>query len=391
MPNFHTPSLNLQAMPISHDGYSFEFAASSSDSKEILIYTSYKDKSFFLVVQKKDDYFLVKNDKLSKISPIFIIQNALKAFRDLHNVQTTYSNIESKKSIEHFQKSDRYIKDIKFFANDFEFSKEIWVEVGFGSGRHLLYQAKKNPNIQFIGLEIHSPSIEQVIKQCKLQNIENILICKFDARVFLELLPSNSVGRIFVHFPVPWDKKPHRRVFSRAFIDESIRVLKQKGTLELRTDSQNYYEYSFNLFNSLNQAEFIIRKNLDLDISSKYEDRWKKMQKNIYDLTLINNHLSPQKETKQKLEFKKSVDLEKIKSNFKNEVIRGDGFFVHFEKIFDCGKNCLVMRLSYGANEACEHQYLIFNDNKIQYFPSEPLPTMQNLKAHKKIEEFLYG
>jgi len=34
------------------------------------------------------------------------------------------------------------------------------------------------------------------------------LILDYDARVFLEFLPSNSAKQIFVHFPVPWDKNP---------------------------------------------------------------------------------------------------------------------------------------------------------------------------------------
>lgn len=142
-------------------------------------------------------------------------------------------------------KHSPYLKEIEFFANHFNVEREVWVEIGFGSGRHLLYQAKKNPHIQFIGLEIHKPSIEQVLKQCELQGIENILVIDYDARLFMEFLPSNVVGRIFVHFPVPWDKKPHRRVFSAAFIEEVLRVLHLNGTLELRTDSQLYFEFTF--------------------------------------------------------------------------------------------------------------------------------------------------
>jgi len=57
----------------------------------------------------------------------------------------------------------------------------------------------------------------------------------------MELIPSNIVGKVYVHFPVPWDKKPHRRVISTSFIEESRRVLKVGGQLELRT--QRYCHY----------------------------------------------------------------------------------------------------------------------------------------------------
>ena len=390
MPNIQTQKLELANFPAKKDGYLFEYIATQKDGRESLISVKFEDKRFFLVLIKRENDYLIKADKLSKISPIFIIKDALKAFCDLHSLDLTFSNIGGKKSPILTNKNDHILKDIEFFANEFKSSKEIWVEIGFGSGRHLLHQAKENPNIQFIGLEIHTPSIEQVIKQCKLQEIDNILICKFDARVFLELLPSNSVGKIFIHFPVPWDKKPHRRVINQTFIEESIRVLKKDGTLELRTDSQNYYEYSYNLFSSLNKVEFIIRKNIDLPISSKYEDRWKKMEKNIYDLILVNQITSEKKEFKSSMNFSKNIDISKLKNGFENLVIKGDDFFIHFEKLYQCSGNCAVLKLSFGAFERCEHKYLIFNNNKIQYFPNDSLPTKQSLKSHQIIEEFLY-
>ena len=86
------------------------------------------------------------------------------------------------------------------------------------TGIYLLHQAKKNPDTLFIGLEIHTPSAQQVLKQIELQNLDNIWVVNYDARLFLEMLPSNICSQIFVHFPVPWDKKPHRRVISKSFL-----------------------------------------------------------------------------------------------------------------------------------------------------------------------------
>ncbi|MDQ7061173.1 MAG: hypothetical protein Q9M43_08545 [Sulfurimonas sp.] len=110
---------------------------------------------------------------------------------------------------------------------------------------------------------------------------------------FMELVPSNRVGKVYVHFPVPWDKKPHRRVISTSFIEEANRVLNIGGQLELRTDSKNYYAYSYETFIAFNKTTLQINKNKEIAISSKYEDRWKKMEKNIYDVTMINEEESP--------------------------------------------------------------------------------------------------
>ena len=391
MPNIQTNHLTYKVLPQTQDGYTFHYIADALGSDEKLLFTTFEDKRFFLkIVERKDD-FLIKQDKLTRISPIYIIKNALKAFQKLHALEVTFSNIESKKEASHMEKSNDYLKSISYFAHEFQSDKEVWVEVGFGSGRHLLHQAAKNPHIQFIGLEIHRPSIEQVIKQCKIQNLNNLLIAAFDARIFLEFLPSNSVGKIFVHFPVPWDKKPHRRVISTTFIDESTRVLKQAGTLELRTDSENYYAYAYETFIALSQCDLQIRKNQEIAISSKYEDRWKKQEKNIYDITLTNQNISEEKAPIKALTFEKNVSFKNIIEKFTPHVYKGDDFFVHFERLYSFGKESGIIKLSFGAFEKCEHKYLIFNDNKIQYFPYEALPIAQNLKSHEKIEEFLYA
>ncbi len=74
----------------------------------------------------------------------------------------------------------------------------------------------------------------------------------------MEFIDSNKVGKIFVHFPVPWDKKPHRRIYSNEFIDEALRVLMPKGTLELRSDSRKYFDYCVELLTNLNSGKITI-------------------------------------------------------------------------------------------------------------------------------------
>jgi tRNA (guanine-N7-)-methyltransferase len=136
--------------------------------------------------------------------------------------------------------------------------------------------------------------------------------------------------------------------------------------------------------------EIQIRKNHDLKVSSKYEDRWKKQEKNIYDIIFINQEISEDKKLTDTLTFDKEFTFSEIKKRFTNHVIKGDDYFVHFEDIYEIDQDSGVIKLSLGAYEKCEHKYLIFKDNKIQYFPSILLPIEQNYKSHQKIKEFLY-
>ncbi len=388
MPNFQTNSLAMPNFPVKFGDSHFKYIAISPRG-EYLVKTESFGVEFFLQIKKKGDRYLVKGDKISRPSQVVFLQKALKDFRDLTDSDTTFSNIEFSK-----QKTTRRYKsvvDIDFFAYKFNTDKDIYIEVGFGSGRHLLYQAKKHPEKILIGLEIHKPSLEQVAKQCELQEINNILLLDYDARIFLEFLKSNSVEKIFVHFPVPWDKKPHRRVISEDFINEAIRVLRDKGTLELRTDSDNYFEYSFGEFMKLNKSALHVNKNQDLPVSSKYEDRWKRLEKNIYDIVFVNSEISEEKEKIEKLAFSEQYDFSKVKEKFRQTVMREGESFVHIEDIFTIDEKTGILKLSFGASFKNERAYIIFSEENTCYFPDNVLATRDNKQAHKLIREWLNG
>ncbi|MFW3405198.1 tRNA (guanosine(46)-N7)-methyltransferase TrmB, partial [Aliarcobacter butzleri] len=66
----------------------------------------------------------------------------------------------------------------------------------------------------------------------------------------------------------------------------ALTVLKIAGTLELRTDSRKYFDFCPEVLTTLPKGRITIDINKDLAASSKYEDRWKKQGKNIYDVVL---------------------------------------------------------------------------------------------------------
>jgi tRNA (guanine-N7-)-methyltransferase len=391
MPHIHIRSFNPAALPTQSDRVRFDFMATNVEhADEHLIAAAMEEKEFFLLVKEGEEKSLLKSDKISRPSPNFYIKKALQAYAQLSGCEVLDSNVNDTSRSAHLA-TDSALRTIHDFARSFPSDREVRIEVGFGSGRHLLHQAKAHPNILFIGIEIHKPSIEQVLKQINIQGIGNLLLLDYDARLFLELVPSNIAGRIYVHFPVPWDKKPHRRVIGEAFVNEAIRVLKPGGKLELRTDSDNYFAYAFETFTALQKVDLQIFKNRDIAISSKYEDRWKRMEKNIYDITLTNEEESPPLNPKGSFVFAaKALSEEKIGS-LNGKTIRFEGGFVHFERLYKTTDGRMMFRLSMGSFERPEHLYLIIGDDKAEYFPSPPVPSRTNFTAHSKLSELLYG
>lgn len=387
MPNFQTKTLKEVKFPASLNQVEFLWNAKNTDERgnEELIFARYKDEEFFLKKLERKSNILIKGDKLAKPSRVKLLQDALIAYEELCEAKSVFSNIRSSKN--HHEKKNDILKDIDFFANTEFLSgwKRACIEVGFGSGRHLLHQAKTHPDTLFIGAEIHKPSIEQVVKQCEMQGIKNILIVDFDARVLVEFFPANSVSQIFVHFPIPWDKKPFRRVISKEFVSDCKTIIEKGGTLELRTDSDNFFAYSFEVMMSLLNVSLKIDKNKDIEITSKYEARWKKMEKNIYDLTLINEEYSSEKNLPKALKF----DILVEKNSFKNDTVLEKDFFVHFENEYEMQEGNFLWRVAFGDTAHVNHCYVVVQNGKASYFPRTLYATKSNLKAHEIIKERL--
>ncbi len=390
MPHLHIEEFKTVEFPCSKDDVTFNFIASNNNYKdEKLISVNVDGDEFFLLAKAEESRSLLKTDKLTRPASIFNVHKALLTYAELAGLNIISSNVPPHQKNIHLEEVTA-LKKIEYFALNFPRDKEIRIEVGFGSGRHLLHQAANNPDILFIGIEIHRPSIEQVLKQVTIQNLDNLLILDYDARLFMELVPSNIVGKIYVHFPVPWDKKPHRRVISTSFIEESRRVLKLDGRLELRTDSENYYAYSYETFIAFNKTVLHINKNKDIAITSKYEDRWKKQEKNIYDVTMINEEESDEISLEGTFEFskykeshEKILELHGVTKKFENG-------FIHFERAYTT-QDGVMLRLSMGSFDRPEHLYVILNGDTFSYYPTLPLKSKSNLRAHKYLDGVFNG
>jgi tRNA (guanine-N7-)-methyltransferase len=391
MPHLHIKEFRSISFPHMEDEVSFEFIASNVNNKdEKLIATNYEDEDFFLLVKEEENRSLLKTDKLTRPASIYNVHKALLSYAKAADLEILESNVPQTQKNVHLQEATA-LKKIEFFANEFPKAKEIRIEVGFGSGRHLLHQAANNPDVLFIGIEIHRPSIEQVLKQIVIQKLDNVMLLDYDARLFMELVPSNLVGAIYVHFPVPWDKKPHRRVISTNFIKEARRVLKVGGTLELRTDSENYYAYSYETFIAFPKTSLTIHKNRDIAVSSKYEDRWKKMEKNIYDVIMSNDEESPALEIEGDFSFLKTPKLSKPEIlALHNKTIRFEGGFIHFERVYELD-NGVMLRISMGSFDRPEHLYVIIQEDNVSYYPELALRSPINLEAHKNLLKALDG
>ena len=182
-------------------------------------------------IKKEKNAFIIKADKHSKPSKIDYLQKALKVFKDnfCEGILNEAFGLKNNALVE---QTPLIARDLEELSIRLEKEEKIYIEIGFGSGRHLLFKAKQNPQILMLGVEIYTPALTQVAKLAKAQNLNNVLLIQSDARLLLSILKTKSIEKIFLHFPVPWEDKPHRRVISEAFCKECARVLRENLSLE---------------------------------------------------------------------------------------------------------------------------------------------------------------
>jgi len=119
---------------------------------------------------------------------------------------------------------------------------EVWLEIGFGGGEHLLWQARANPNVGLIGCEPFLNGVASLLGGIDDHGLETILIHDGDARDLLAWLPDMSIARAFILFPDPWPKKRQakRRLITRTLVQSLARVLVHGGELRFASDDMNY-------------------------------------------------------------------------------------------------------------------------------------------------------
>ncbi len=122
---------------------------------------------------------------------------------------------------------------------------EVWLEIGFGAGEHLLAQARRHPDLGFIGCEPYANGVAALLPAIAEDGIETIRIFPDDVRLLLPRLAAASLSRIFVLFPDPWPKARHheRRLISPPVIAELARVLRPGGELRLASDHTGYIRW----------------------------------------------------------------------------------------------------------------------------------------------------
>lgn len=133
------------------------------------------------------------------------------------------------------------------FVDIFGNTNPIVVEIGFGMGDATWQLAKANPDINYLGIEVHKPGVGKLLNEIKRNDLKNIYIIEHDALEVLEyMIADNSVNGFHIFFPDPWPKKRHhkRRMVQRPRTNLMTQKLAAGGYLYFVTDILDYAEFA---------------------------------------------------------------------------------------------------------------------------------------------------
>ncbi len=117
------------------------------------------------------------------------------------------------------------------------------LEIGFGMGETTAEIAAANPQVDYVGIEVHTPGVGGLLRLIEAQRLSNIRIIQHDAmEVVQNMIPPASLAGVHVFFPDPWPKKRHhkRRLIQPAFAALLASRLQPGGYLHAATDWDEY-------------------------------------------------------------------------------------------------------------------------------------------------------
>ncbi|MDX1283446.1 MAG: tRNA (guanosine(46)-N7)-methyltransferase TrmB [Draconibacterium sp.] len=189
-----------------------------------------------------------------------------------HVVQAPYHTIKQ----DNFHLKGNWARS--FFKN----TNPVVLELGCGKGEYTVELAAKNPDTNYIGVDIKGARLWKGAKQAKERELENVAFLRTNIEIISQFFDKNEVDEIWLTFPDPQMKKTRKRLTSTTFLNKYRNFLKPQGIIHLKTDSNFQYTYThamvhLNQFKVLAETENVYEwehLNDTLRIKTFYEKQW---------------------------------------------------------------------------------------------------------------------
>jgi len=122
----------------------------------------------------------------------------------------------------------------------------LHIEIGMGKGKFIYEMARRNPEINYIGIEKYSSVLLRAVQKMEAEPLVNLKFIRMDAEDITDVFAENEVDKIYLNFSDPWPKDRHakRRLPSKEFLARYNQFLVKDGFLEFKTDNRGLFDFA---------------------------------------------------------------------------------------------------------------------------------------------------
>lgn len=203
----------------------------------------------------------------------------------LRNVRGSRDKIADSEFVIHDEKACKG-KWKEVFGND----NPIHIEIGMGKGLFITEMARRNPDINYIGIEKFSSVLVRAIEKRELETeMKNLFFIRMDAEEIEEVFDKAEVSYIYLNFSDPWPKDRHakRRLTSDRFLDRYKNILSENAAIQFKTDNNPLFDFSLESIKEAGWKMDAMTRDLhnseynEGNVMTEYEKKFSEMGNNI--------------------------------------------------------------------------------------------------------------
>ncbi|MFO7744511.1 MAG: tRNA (guanosine(46)-N7)-methyltransferase TrmB [Psychroflexus sp.] len=174
-------------------------------------------------------------------------KNKLKRFKDNEVFDNVVQPTRSEIVDETYEYKGKWKQE--FFKND----NPLILELGCGKGEYTVGLAKRNPECNFLGIDIKGARFWRGAKTALEEEMSNVGFLRTQIELVDQVFEEGEVDEIWITFPDPqikWKRTKHRMT-NPDFLDKYKRILTKEGIIHLKTDSEFMHGYTLGILEGL--------------------------------------------------------------------------------------------------------------------------------------------
>lgn len=198
-----------------------------------------------------------------------------------HLFQRSFEQLE-----DGFHLKGRWHED--YFGND----NPIILELGCGKGEYTIGLARRNPDKNYIGVDIKGSRMWVGCKKAEELELKNVAFIRTRIVLIERFFGSDEVSEIWLTFSDPHLRGAHnrKRLSSPQFLQRYSKFLKEDNLIHLKTDNRPLFDYTLRVIEEGNHDKGVVSFDVYeegappevMGIQTFYEEMWREEGRTIH-------------------------------------------------------------------------------------------------------------